>query len=431
MSVLGKVPEWHGKFGYIRCSCRIGSIIIFIHCILIFILVSQSVSARTLNIERGSNLQASIDFASDGDTLIIGAKTFYADPVDFVDSLCGNCLEHKTPSQASYGYIIKNKSLYLIGVDRKKTILETLAGYGLYFVNSPNSNIENLTITGGRRDPDGWATDAGIVVRNSRVHISNIDIINNNHRVDSLAIGVAGIIGREGAELTIENCAIINNSWDGVALYRGASATITDCLIKDGRGAGIGVTWDATCLVYRNIISGYWKGIGAFGTSWVVAHNNCVIDNLGWGVIATEKAYMDVANNVINHNGNCGFAPWSTDCRGRVINNIITNNGWRDKWICPCVGIWNQGDWAKWEFSYNIVWNNKDGEYEDIWDQTGINGNLSIDPEFMGELIFLLKPDSPAINNGHPDISDTDGSRSDIGLYGGPQAKKIPALIQQ
>jgi hypothetical protein len=237
-------------------------------------------------------------------------------------------------------------------------------------------------------------------------------------------VGIGGIFGREGAELYIDQCDIIGNGWDGIALYRGASAVVTDCNIKEGRGVGIGVTWDATCIAYRNVVTGYWKGIGAFGTSWVLAHNNAVFDNLGWGIIATGKAFMDIANNVINHNGNCGVAPWSTDCRGRIINNIITNNGWRKEWVCPCVGIWNYGDWAKWEFAYNIVWNNKEGNYRDIWDQTELNGNLSVDPKFVAESVYILKDDSPAINAGHPEVSNTDGSRSDIGLYGGPQGRK-------
>jgi len=168
---------------------------------------------------------------------------------------------------------------------------------------------------------------------------------------------------------------------------------------------------------------GYWKGIGAFGTSWVVAHNNAVYDNLGWGIIATGKAFMDISNNVVHHNGNCGVAPWSTESRGRIINNIITSNGWRREWVCPCVGVWNFGDWAKWEFSYNIVWNNKEGNYKDIWDQTDLNGNLSADPLFVGENIFILKPESPAVDSGHPEVFDHDGSRSDIGLYGGPQGR--------
>jgi hypothetical protein len=391
---------------------------------LTFLVDAGGARGRTLMIERGSDLQAAIDHASDGDTLVIGAKTFEAAPTEFTDSLCGNCSEHRTPVAASHGFLIKNKSLHLVGSDKRKTVLETNSGYGLFFLNSPNSSVGNLTITGGKRDPDGNATDAAIVVRNSRVRIHDLNIIHNDHRIANVVVGIGGVFGREGAEMAIENCNIEGNGWDGIALYRGASAVVTDCTIKDGRGAGIGVTWDASCIAFRNAISGYWKGIGAFGTAWVIARNNAVFDNLGWGIIATGKSFMDIANNIVNHNGNCGVAPWSTDCRGRIVNNIITNNGWREQWVCPCVGVWNYGDWAKWEFANNIVWNNKDGNYRDIWDHTDINGNLSVDPQFLGESVFLLREGSPAIDTGHPEISDPDGTRSDIGLYGGPQAKK-------
>jgi Right handed beta helix region len=401
--------------------------LIFLCGLLLFLfgaILPRNAAATTLTIERGSDLQGVIDYASDGDTILVGEKIIEAYPVSFDDSLCGNCADPKTVTRARYGFIIRNKSLHLIGTDRKKSVLQTNAGYGVFFVNSPHSSIENLTITGGRRDPDGNATDAAIVVRRSEVHAHHLNIINNDHRLDSVVVGIGGIFGREGAELYIDQCDIIGNGWDGIALYRGASAVVTDCNIKEGRGVGIGVTWDATCIAYRNVVTGYWKGIGAFGTSWVVAHNNAVFDNLGWGMIATGRAFMDIANNVINHNGNCGVAPWSTDCRGRIINNIITNNGWRKEWVCPCVGVWNYGDWAKWEFAYNIVWNNKEGNYRDIWDQSELNGNLSVDPKFVAESVYLLKSGSPAINAGHPEISDVDGTRSDIGLNGGPQGKK-------
>ena len=380
--------------------------------------------AATITINNGGSLQDALDAAADNDTIIIGEGTFSAESTSFIDSLCGNCAEHRTPVGASYGFLVKDKSLHIKGTDRTKSVLSTNSGYGLFFVNSQSSTVENLTITDGRRDPDGMATDAAVVVRNSGVELCNLHIIDNNHRIDSLVIGIAGVVGREGAEIIISRCNIINNGWDGVALYRGAVANISDCLIKDGRGAGIGVTWDASCTAYRNIVTGYWKGIGAFGTSWVAARNNAVYDNLGWGIIATGQAYMNICNNIVYHNGNCGVGVWSTECHGRIINNIITDNGWKDFWVCPCVGVYNEGYWSKWDFSYNIVWNNKEGNYHNIWDNTDINGNLSIDPMIIGETIFILESGSPAIDAGHPEISDLDGTRSDIGLYGGPQAKK-------
>ena len=378
----------------------------------------------TLTVDRGSDLQSVIDYATDGDTILLSGKDFAASRTPFIDPLCGNCEDAQTEVDASYGFIIRNKALTIVGRDRATSRLLTGAGYGVYFENSDGSILKNLTITGGRRDADGNATDAGVVVRNSRVLIEGVIIRDNDDRADDLVVGIGGVVGREGAEIEVRNCEILNVGWDGVALYRGASATVTDCLIKDGRGAGIGVTWDATCFAYRNEVSGFWKGIGAFGASWVIARNNLVRDNLGWGVIATGQSYMDITNNVIYHNGNCGVAPWSSNSRGRIVNNIIAKNGWKDQWVCPCVGVWNYGDWAKWEFSNNIVWGNEQGEYEDIWDQTGLNGNLSTDPQFVDEVEFRLNGDSPARHAGDSTIFNRDGSISHIGLFGGAQAGK-------
>lgn len=390
--------------------------------ILIALATAVGPQARTIRVN--ADLQKAINQAKSGDTLILAASTFTANPTTFIESLCGNCLDPKTPVAATYGFIIKDKALTIVGSDRAGTRLVTKAGYGVYFENSRGSLLRNLTVTGGIRDTSGNATDAGIVIRNSHLEIDQVDVRDNTHRLDSVIVGIGGIFSREGAEVTITNCSIVNNAWDGVALYRGANVTVTDCLIKDGRGAGIGVTWDATCVAYRNDVSGFWKGIGAFGTSWVIARNNLVHDNLGWGMIATGESFMDMANNVVYHNGNCGVAPWSTDSRGRIVNNIIAENGWRDEWVCPCVGVWFYGDWSKWVFSNNLVFNNKAGNYQAIWDQTDYQFNLSKDPLFIGNGDFHLKPESPAINAGDSSTYDIDGSISDLGIYGGPQARK-------
>ncbi len=400
-----------GRHGYFLLLAIIGGL-------------ALSASGATLTIERGSDLQAVIDFASDGDTLLLGVKEFEAQASVFTDSLCGNCADPRTEVQASRGFIIRDKNLVLIGSDRAGTVLITNAGYGLYIENADGTVVRNMTITGGRRDRDGAATDAAIVVRDSRVLIEQVDISDNSDRCrdTTVVVGIGGVCGREGSEITLRDCHIINGSWDGVALYRGATAYISDCLIQNGRGAGIGVTWDAVCIAYRNEITEFWKGIGSFGTSSVVVANNLVHDNLGWGIIATGQSTMNATNNVVYHNGNCGVAPWSSESRGRFINNIISENGWREQWVCPCVGVWNYGDWAKWTFRNNIVWGNETGGYEGIWDQTGINGNLAVDPGFSGDGDFHMGADSPARHAGDSLIYNRDGSRSHIGLYGGPQA---------
>ncbi|MBD3331314.1 hypothetical protein GF356_00570 [candidate division GN15 bacterium] len=386
--------------------------------------------AAVWDVAAADNLQQTIDRAADGDTLRLAAADYIARPQELVEPLCGNCLDPQTEVTATTGFVISGKGLVLVGSGAESTRLLTRAGYGVYIEDSENTELRHLTVTDGRRDPDGRATDAGIVVRRSRVLIEDCQISGNRHRLDTVVVGIGGVFGREGADIELRNCRIIDNGWDGVALYRGASAHVSDCLIQDGRGAGIGVTWDATCVAYRNEIAGYWKGIGAFGTSWVIARNNLVHDNLGWGMIATGQSYMDIANNIVYRNGNCGVAPWSTESFGRMVNNIIVGNGWRDQWVCPCVGVWNYGDWAKWDFSNNLVWDNVAGNYEAIWDQTGLHGNLSVDPEFLGPDDVRPAPESPTRHAGDSAIYNPDGSISHLGVYGGPQAWPVERIMQ-
>ncbi|MCJ7423773.1 right-handed parallel beta-helix repeat-containing protein [Candidatus Bathyarchaeota archaeon] len=371
------------------------------------------------------DLQHALNQAEDGDTVFIFPGTYEARAEEYVEELCGNCEVHKTEAVASKGFLIQGKGLSIIGSGEDKTILVTNAGYGVLFENSRGSLITRLKITGGKRDKDGNATDAAIVTKYSTVTIKDLEIRDNTHMIEGGVVGIGGVFGRENSEIFILNSRIENNGWDGVALYRGASAYIADNIISTGRGAGIGITWDATAQVYRNRISGYWKGIGTFENSRAVVRNNMVLDNLGWGIIATGTSYMDVSNNVIYHNGNCGFAVWSAECKGVCTNNIIVENGWRKEWVCPCVGVWATDINQNFYIGYNDVWNNVAGNYKDMPDLTEQNSNLSVDPLFVDQQSFHLKPNSPLIDKGNPLLTDPDGTPSDLGIYGGPEAMRI------
>lgn len=368
------------------------------------------------------NLQQVIDsFAIDNDTILLKKGEYRLLPKTYIEQICGNCEKPWQTVNATVGLWVKGKRLTIIGESREEVVIYTNAGYGILFENSWGSRISTLTVTGGKRDPNGWATDAGIVAKHSRVTIENTIIRDNTNRIDTVVVGIGGIMGREGAELVITNNIIENNTWDGIALYRGSWALITDNIIKNGRGAGIGITWDASAIVIRNRISGYWKGIGAFGDSRVVVRNNAVYDNLGWGIIATGNSYMEVINNVIYHNGNCGFAVWEPTARGILKNNIIAKNGWKKEWVCPGVGVWLNADTSGFPVLYNDVWGNSAGNYDGVPDLTGVNGNISTDPKFVNDGSFKLSKESPCIDSGDPMLVDPDGTPSDMGIYGGPQ----------
>lgn len=369
------------------------------------------------------DLQHAIDAAGPDDVIRMLPGIYTASPTPHVEALCGNCEEHRTSVRATVGFSVRNKAVHLVGSGATATVLRTGAGYGVLFEDSHGSTVSELTITGGKRDEDGNATDAGIVVRRSSVVIRRVHVVDNTDRADDVVVGIGGVMGREGAVIHIEDNRIANNGWDGVALYRGSVAVISDNEISDGRGAGVGITWDSAALVLRNRISGYWKGIGTFGSSRAVVRNNAVFDNLGWGIIATGESYMEAANNVVARNGNCGVAIWSDEASGLLTNNIIVENGWRDEWVCPRVGVWVNGVVARFPITHNDVWNNVAGNFMDIQDLTGTDGNLSLDPLFADSLDFHLREGSPGVDAGNGIFTDPDGSRSDLGIHGGPQAR--------
>lgn len=378
---------------------------------------------------QNTNLQDLIDKAQDGETIFLKEGIYEAIPTPYTDKLCGNCPEHGTVVKGTKGFFVSGKSVNIVGEDKEKVIIKTNAGYGFLFDFSFNSSVKNVTIGGGIRDTSGNATNASIVLKYSGVLIENCILSNDTVRTNITPIvGISGIIVREGSEAVIRSNLIINNTWDGIALYRGGTALITDNIIDNGRGAGIGITWDASAIIYRNYVSGFWKGIGTFGTSNAVVKNNCIFDNLGWGIVISGNSRMTVENNVITRNGNCGIAPWADSEKtpsGVIRNNIISENGWRKEWVCPQVGLWMNADSSKFIFEYNDVWNNTVSDYQDIENLTGKSGNISVVPDFRGQYDFHLKENSALFNAGDPGITNTDGTRGHIGINGGQNTRFI------
>ena len=80
------------------------------------------------------------------------------------------------------------------------------------------------------------------------------------------------------------------------------------------------------------------------------------------------------------------------------------------------------------EFAYNDVWDNAVVDlcagYPDCIELpfAGLDGNLSVDPDYEGGAPGRLSGGSPLVDLGDPEILDLDGSRSDMGLSGGPEA---------
>lgn len=277
-------------------------------------------------IESAEEFQNILDSSNTDLTIRLKAGDYFLQSTTILDSTCGNCEDPETEIPASAGVILSGRNIFLVGPEDHSAVVHTQAGYGFYFRGCDNCGIENITVTGGTRDMDSRATDAGIVVKNSRVTIKNCVIMENIGEpqiVDSTIVGIIGIAGREGSHIRIVDNAILRNSWDGIALYRGAQAEISGNRIDGvdkavgsdiggGRGVAIGVTWDARANIRENWLRRYWKGIGIFVDARVTVQRNIVEDMVTWGISYWDAGKGEpvgvIHHNIIYNTGACGAA---------------------------------------------------------------------------------------------------------------------------
>lgn len=284
---------------------------------------------------------------------------YYLTPEAYADPSCGNCEDPATPVEATAGLRVSGPAVHIVGASRDSVAIHTNAGYGILFDGCDGCSLRGVTVTGGIRDPDGNATDAGIVVRESTVDLRECRVAHNlgdSATVREVVVGVMGVAGREGSDTSVWDCEILKNSWDGIALYRGARATIRNTLVDGidkaagqrmggGRGVGIGLTWDARAVVEGNLVTRYWKGIGVFVDAEAEVRGNVVEDILTWGI-----AYWDagqgtpvaaIEGNVVYTTGACGAmiarsappAPGEIEgAPGSFVHNFVVRTGQNDRY---------------------------------------------------------------------------------------------------
>jgi len=156
-----------------------------------------------------------------------------------------------------------------------------------------------------------------------------------------------------------------------------------------------------------------------------------------WGIGLDYRASPKILNNIISLSGSSGIRAWIN--RSVIRNNVLTE-GWQGIDVYLSYGefdnnivihtrstaLWNASALANNPLvpDYNLIW-----DYQRLMDSDGFtlgpNNIIDHDPLFV-EGSFILRNYSPCLDMGRPDLLDLDGSRSDIGCYGGPYAYPIP-----
>jgi hypothetical protein len=390
----------------------------------------------SISVPAGGDLQAAIDAAPDGAILELAAGTFTAKPSAYVDETCGNCQtgDPKKPA-ATAGFVVRKKSIAIRGAGKDKTSLVTGAGYGVLVEDSCEVRIEALTVTGGARDPDGAAADGALVVRRSRVGVVDAAITKNTALLPNNGYpGIAGVMCREGSDVLLVRSDVVQNSWDGVAVYRGGHVRAVGARISDGNGAAVGATWDGQAKIYASDLSRYWKGVGSFQDAKVEVYATTIHENLGWGLWAADRGELVAVNDTIAYNDQLGVFLASATTKGRFVNNVVYANGLNATGAYQPTTFGRGGvrgfaaAQSPFTMGYDVLSQNLGGDWitPDAagtvpigqWGAT----TLAVDPKLVSRTDLRPAAGSPLLHAGDPTLLNADGSRSHVGATGGPHA---------
>jgi hypothetical protein len=274
--------------------------------------------------------------------------------------------------------------------------------------------------------------------------IEDLGFQNNHDRVD---FGVTDDYSR----VTVRRC-YFHYGWGIQA--SGDSTIVEDCHFDEARGA-VDV-FNRNHLVFRNNYGYKYQG----GQCWLFApdlksaliENNILVVDWGntamwfnyegttvgesvvmrnnliyqaaWGPIWADVRNVDITNNIIMK---ARYQPLMRVYALRVVCNIdsvnmrIENNVFAD---CPNgvrLELWHHES-SHADLSYNCFWNIPGFVISSDTMNIDSTGNLFAYPTFANpdSFNFHLQAYSPLIDAGDPNILDVDGSRSDIGVFGGP-----------
>ncbi|OGU36239.1 MAG: hypothetical protein A2455_08225 [Ignavibacteria bacterium RIFOXYC2_FULL_35_16] len=288
------------------------------------------------------------------------------------------------------------------------------------------NNIKNAILSGFTIKPDENRVPFGAMISCE----SSSPVIKKN-KIEGSIYPDPGITLDNNSNATIENNYITN-----IFIYITASnPIIKNNIIEQNEIGRISLGGGSSAIIYNNLIEGPFGGsaIDIMGSSPVLKNNMIYCNDGGWGIFLMNSQGTKVLNNIVKDKSKTGVGIWiQNSSDNEIINNSIITHGKgieeqsSQSIIMNNIIIDNNNYGVQLSplsnYDYNDVWNN----YVNYQGMEPGNNDISLDPQFVDTAKgnYHLTENSPCINTGNPDTKydDIDGSRNDIGAYGGPNS---------
>jgi parallel beta-helix repeat protein len=287
-------------------------------------------------------IQYGIDNASDGDTVYVYSGTYYEN-------------------------ILVYKSITLLGEDRNNAVIDGQGIRHVVQIDKKSVLLSNFTIENSGNE--SWGIDVH-VRHNSTNSIKDVHITNC-----IVTDCVGGILLKDIATISVNNCVIYNNTGLSIYVLDSANISLHTCTVFNN-GEEIGDGWihpgsiqiegenrEASnirindCHIYNNI----GHGIHIFKAKDSEIYLNNIHINSWSGVICEFVKNIKIYGNNIYGNADAGILVYGKSCSNiEIFHNVITGksnrisrNGIILKDCSNCVSIKNN----------NVSLNNKSGVY--------------------------------------------------------------------
>ena len=325
------------------------------------------------------SIQSGINFSSDDDSVTVAAGT-YVENINF-----------------------RGRNIKVVGEDRETTIIDGDSTEAVViFINNEDSSatLKNFTIQNGYTLPP-FSTSSGGGIRVMSSSPTLINLIVKNNRANDMGGGLF-LASSNSVLQNLEISSNIANKGGGISVGN-SDPVLTNVTIVDNaaNNTGGGMRLSDSYATMTNVtISGNTATVDGGGvylnnSSPVMSHvtmsgNSC--DNHGGGIFMKNNSNPSFSNSVL----------WND-----LPQEIYMEGSGGGEPNNATIGHTNiQG-------GQDSITTNDNGTV--IWG----SGNIDVDPMFVDTANgnYHLLASSQLINAGHPDSTDSDGSRADIGAY--------------